>query len=77
MARRIFDFRCTSCSHIDEEYTTPDATIRCSKCGGDSVRIISPVATHLEGCSGDFPGAAMRWERDRKRRIENERKSQQ
>lgn len=61
--RYIIDVRCGSCNKVSEEFGAMDATYKCS-CGGTSERIISPVKCKLEGYSGDFPGAAMRWERE-------------
>jgi len=61
--RKIFDARCSSCDTIFETYDYLDAAVRCD-CGGEAKRIISPVRCSLEGHSGDFPGAAMKWERD-------------
>jgi len=60
--RKIFDVRCTSCNNIDEVFGRFDDSFRCGACGGESKRIISPVRCKLEGTSGDFPGAAMKWE---------------
>lgn len=68
--RKIFDVRCTSCNTVFEEFGYADDTYRC-ECGGDAKRIISPVKCSLEGASGDFPGAAMKWERDHNRKTIN------
>ena len=68
--RKIFDARCGSCNTVFETFDYLDAAVRCS-CGGEAKRIISPVRCSLEGASGDFPGAAMKWERDHNRRTVN------
>ena len=62
--KRIYDARCESCNSITEVFGKADETFRCGACGGDAKRIISPVKCKLEGHSGDFPGAAMKWERE-------------
>lgn len=62
--RKIFDARCTSCNHIDEVYGYREETFRCTVCSSESKVIISPIRCQLEGTSGDFPGAAMKWARD-------------
>lgn len=68
--RKIFDARCESCSTVFEAFDELTAVVRCD-CGGDAKRIISPVRTHLDGASGDFPGAAIKWARDHERRAIN------
>jgi Zn finger protein HypA/HybF involved in hydrogenase expression len=69
--RKIFDVRCTACNHVQEEFGYFDDAFRCGECGGVSKRIISPVKCELEGVSGDFPGAAIKWARDRTKRGGN------
>jgi predicted nucleic acid-binding Zn ribbon protein len=66
---RIYDVRCTddSCREVFEVFDDWDAHIRCKTCNSEAKRIISPVRCHLEGTSGSFPGAAMKWEKDRMR----------
>lgn len=67
--RKIIDVRCHDCGAVHEEYGYLDDTFRCGSCGGEAKRIISPVRCKLEGVSGDFPGAAMKWARDHERRA--------
>ena len=62
--RKIIDVRCRDCGEGHEEFGRLDDTFRCGSCGGEAQRIISPVRCTLEGVTGDFPGAAMKWERD-------------
>ncbi len=62
--RKIYDARCTQCATVSEVFGSPDEAFRCTSCGGEAKRIISPIRCQLEGFSGDFPGAAMRWERE-------------
>jgi hypothetical protein len=69
--RKIIDVRCGDCGHVQEEFGYFDDAFRCGECGGVSERIISPVRCTLEGTSGDFPGAAMKWAKDRTKRGGN------
>lgn len=61
----LFDFKCDNCDTIFEEYVSlSDKTCSCPKCESTAQRMISPVRSKLEGVSGDFPGAAMKWTRE-------------
>ena len=58
--RRIFDFKCPD-GHVTERLIDVDLRrIRC-ECGKEAKRITSPVKCMLDGASGDFPGAHMKW----------------
>jgi hypothetical protein len=46
----------------------------CPECGNDSSRIISAATVVLDPISGAFPGATMKWARDRQQKIKKERK---
>jgi len=59
------DYRC-ECSNEFEAFARRDDIVRC-KCGRVAKRIISPVRCQLDGTSGDFPGAAMKWARQHER----------
>jgi hypothetical protein len=73
--KRIFDFQCAK-GHITEKYIDDSVTvIQCPHCGNDATRLISTPMISLDGCSGDFPGAAMAWERKRQEKIKWERKT--
>lgn len=61
--KKIFEFQCTVCNKVADEYTEYKQESVCPSCGGKSEKIISAVRSKLEGWSGAFPGAAMRWER--------------
>lgn len=69
--RKIIDVRCKACGNVQEEFGYLDDTFRCGSCGGEAKRIISPVKCALEGTSGDFPGAAMKWEREHNNKTVN------
>ena len=66
MSRKIFDARCTECNTVFEVFDYLDAPVGCS-CGAVAKRIISPVRCKLDGTSGDFPGAAIKWAREHER----------
>jgi len=70
--RKIIDVRCGSCNTVFEEFGYLDDTFRCGSCGGEAKRIISPIRCTLEGVSGDFPGAAMKWERQHTKKDFNQ-----
>lgn len=58
---KLYDFKCPQ-GHITEELVGPDTSIEC-KCGERAQRIMSPIRCKLEGVSGAFPSAAMKWTR--------------
>lgn len=60
----LFDFECIKCNHREEKLVKRDVRhADCPECGGKMIRVISPVRCKLDGTSGDFPGEAMKWER--------------
>ena len=65
--RKIFDVQCESCGNIDEVFGELGAAFRCTVCSSEAKRIISPVRCKLEGVTGHFPGAAMKWQREHER----------
>ncbi len=73
--RRIFEFRCAK-DHITEKYVDDEVkVVQCPHCGNDASRIISATRSNLDPISGDFPGAAMAWEKRRESHIAWERKT--
>lgn len=71
---RMFDFQCEE-GHIFELFTNSDSrTTVCKECGKPANRMLSSPRFKLEGASGDFPGAYYKWETDRAKKIEQERK---
>ncbi len=72
--KRFFDFQCAK-GHITEKYID-DAVkvVQCPHCGNDASRLISAPKISLEGITGDFPGAAMAWEKRRESHMKYERK---
>lgn len=74
MPLRIFDFKCEN-NHITEKLIQPDIKeIECPVCGLTALKVISPIAFHLDGCDPGFPGAYDRWAKDHKQRAVNEAK---
>lgn len=70
----IFDFKCSN-DHVTEGFVERDIhSIVCGHCGETANRIISPVQSVLNATSGDFPGATMKWAKNRERKIKQERK---
>ena len=67
--RRIYDVRCTSCDEITEVFGRAEDEFRCGACSGPVNIIVSPGHFVLEGVSGDYPGATIKWERDHERRA--------
>jgi len=71
----LFDFKCDS-NHVTEKLVKSDATdIECPVCGNKALRQISAVRSKLDHISGDFPGATMRWAKQREQKIKHERKT--
>jgi len=61
-----FDFKCTECNHIEEQWVdSEDKLATCYECGHTAVRIISPIRTHYKG-SG-WPDADDKWAKDHER----------
>jgi hypothetical protein len=71
----LFDFKCDS-NHVTEKLVKSDTTdIECPVCGNKALRQISAVRSKLDHISGDFPGATMRWAKQREQQIKHERKT--
>ena len=76
MAKRIFEFVCVGDeAHLFEKLTDSDnRSVVCPHCGELSNRIVSTPRIYLDGCSGDFPGAAIKWEKQRAEKLKVEQK---
>lgn len=75
MARRIFEFVCED-GHLSDKLVDSECrATHCPICDKTAERIISTPMVKLEGVTGDFPGAAMQWERKRTEKIKAEQKS--
>ena len=74
----IFDFQCEE-GHVHEAMVNRDEVTEeyrrdCPECGGASSKMISPVKSVLDPISGSYPGATMKWAKDRQAKIKHERK---
>ena len=59
--RQLFTFLCSECQAVTDRYIEYTKEIDCPDCGSRADKIISIPTVRLEGYSGDFPGAAMKW----------------
>ncbi len=63
----LFDFECPNCANVFEELVSTDKlTTPCPECASEASRMISAPTITLDGCSGHFPGAALKWEKIRR-----------
>jgi putative FmdB family regulatory protein len=61
-----FDFKCTVCDHIEEQWVdSKDTLATCLECGETTKRIISSVSSQFKGTG--WPDADDRWARDHER----------
>ena len=73
MTRRIFEFICPD-QHVTERFI--DEEVRetdCSTCSKIASRMVSAVQCTLDPVSGDWPGATMKWAKNRQDQIKRER----
>lgn len=72
---RVRDYRCNSCDRLFEVFGHEFAsTESCPFCGDEARMQLSAPRIDLEGTTGSFPGAAMRWERKREQHMALERR---
>jgi len=63
---RRYDYKCTVCSHIEEQWVDSSEDLStCLECGETAQRIISPVSTKFKGFG--WPDADDKWARDHER----------
>jgi hypothetical protein len=75
MGRRLFDFQCKA-GHKHEQMVEADVrTVQCETCGEPAQRLLAAPRCQLEGITGSFPGAAMKWEATRESHMRQERKN--
>ena len=71
--KRMYEFVCES-GHRTEKLTGYEtASVQC-ECGGTASRTISAPKVNLEGWSGQFPTAAMQFDRKHREKLAAERK---
>jgi len=69
---RRYDYKCTSCSLIEEHWVdATDTYVTCNDCGETAQRIISPISTKFEGIG--WPDADDKWARDHERAAKRTR----
>lgn len=61
----LYDYKCIhNCDTVFEKFAGIDDKHQfCPNCGALAERVISAPMIKLEGHSGDFPRAAMKWEK--------------
>ena len=75
MSLRLYDFQCAK-GHKHEALVQPDErTVQCPKCRRPAQRLIPAPRCVLEGLTGDFPGAAIKWEKTRESHMRKEAKN--
>jgi hypothetical protein len=75
MSKRMYDFRCNN-GHVTEHLVDPLLRfIVCPTCLILARRLIGTPRAVLDGCSGDFPTAADKWERDRESHMRQEQRN--
>lgn len=71
---RVFDFLCPN-GHMQEQFTSVGTeTIDCNVCGKTAFRQVSAPQVRLEGVTGSFPGAAMKWDKKHREQLAKEQK---
>lgn len=71
---RVFDFLCPD-GHAQERFISVEAeTVSCNVCGKTALRQLSTPRVKLEGVTGSFPGAAMKWEKKHREQLAKEQK---
>lgn len=69
------DFECSD-NHVTEQFVNSEITeSTCTYCGKPATRRLCAPRIRLEGITGHFPGAAIRWENTRKKRMQFEQKA--
>lgn len=72
---RVFDFRCTN-GHVSEHFVQQETSVQCPECDQLALRQLAAPRAKLDGCSGHFPSAADKWERNRESHMRRERHNQ-
>jgi hypothetical protein len=73
--RFMYEFRCDN-GHTTEAFRDSEIDeIDCPECDLKARKIISAVRSALDPISGDFLGATEKWARNRKQKMEQERKA--
>ena len=70
--RQLNDFRCDTCGLMEERFVQPDSTPECTACGGPCSKVTRAPRIALDPISGDFPGATIKWEGQRRQKMYRE-----
>lgn len=71
---RVYDFKCSECSYIEEKYVrSDDRESVCSICNELSQRQLAAPMSKLDPLSGDFAGATIKWSKQRQKQLQAER----
>jgi predicted nucleic acid-binding Zn ribbon protein len=74
--KRMYEFVCGECHHVTEKLTGYETVeVQCLACGNPAGRKVSAPAIKLEGWSGSFPGAANKFNRIHREKLDAERKA--
>ncbi len=73
--KRMYEFLCGACHSTTEKLTDYEAVDAQCACGGVAKRKISAPSVKLEGWSGSFPGAANKFDRIHREKLDAERKA--
>ena len=72
--KRMYEFVCENGHKIERYCVYEMQSVQC-ECGGLANRTISAPSINLEGWSGSFPGAAMKFNRKHREKLAAERKT--
>ena len=70
----LFDFRCAAGHTHEALVKSKTRTVKCETCGKPAQRLIPAARCNLEGVTGSFPSAAIKWEKKREEKMRQERK---
>ena len=72
----LYDYYCEKCDEVFEAMVSIDRRMNypCPKCGTMSHMKMRAPRIGLDPISGDFPGATIKWERNRKQKMAQEAK---
>lgn len=71
---RVYDFRCPL-GHVTEHFVESDIVEVQCHCECMAERMIPAPRAKLDGCSGDFPTAADKWEQRRASHMKKEQRN--
>jgi len=73
----IYEYECATChKHVEHWLKMADrGNPPACDCGGSLRQVVTPPAVVLDGADPSFPGASMKWEKDRARTMAREQKN--